>query len=558
MIFAKVKSGIPLFPRLTAAFVMAFVLQFSSKAAIVWPPDTCRCSQWHKDFVDSNSFLSHNTTVKVTHNGGNGTVSFTTFLDQAGKTDSVTYIIAASSQPYAVGCRSVTIGTYAGAKRRCIAIRGETGTRSDVVIVGADPAVAPDYWKSSQYGGPSTCGSYQFLQLYNVEHMVIADLTMRNFPGHMIKLDGGFDNGTAWYPRDIVLHNLELHDCGDQLIKGASNSDSSPLGCVDGILECSYLHYTDGLFPQSSYETQGIDLHEGHNWKIRDNFFERLRIDKNTTAGHASNSAGVLIWDRSDSILVERNCFLNCDAAIKLGATWYLDTCDYMTAINNLVIYNDTDSRYTVSNMFEIGLDVTNGGIFHTTIWNPAQSTSGTVVYCPNNTFPFRNNLFYHGSLHRAAGAANNVQIADSSWFVGTGLSDFHCKQNHTVPAVAAVIEDMEGKARSSTTPTAGAFEFNANPLKQGLNRQQDDFAKAYTVRYERKSRSIFISSRNTASSLAEKIAVYTIRGQNTGSFGQPQPHGFMLDVKNAGDGLLIVKIDKENKPCVIPVSITH
>jgi hypothetical protein len=293
------------------------------------------------------------------------------------------------------------------------------------------------------------------MQLYNVEHVVIADLTMRNFPGHMIKLDGNTDGGTKWYPRDIRLHNIELHDCGDQMIKGAGD----PIGCADGVLECSYLHYTDGLFAASWYETQGIDLHEAHNWVVRDNLFENLRTHKGDPQN--SNGAGVLMWDKTDSICVECNCFINCNAAIKLGASWYDDECDWMWAINNVVIYDETDATWEPGNLFEFGKDVTNGGCYHNTIWNPTQADNGTVVYCPNNVFPFENNLYYKGSLHRCAGAKNNKQIAGDDAFVDASAYNFRLNANNTVPAVSIVTKDILGRQRNNPS-TAGAYEYGA------------------------------------------------------------------------------------------------
>lgn len=443
--------------RVSIASAVIGALALATPAQTLWPPDTAFCTQCRQSLVLSQAGCPGNQTVRVTHAGGGGAISFSQFLDQLPGSDNRTYVIAASDTPYVVGCNSYYIGSNGtNAKRTCVTVRGETGRREDVVLVGEDPAVNPNYWKSSQYGGPSPCDAGQFLQLFYAEHIVIADLTIRNFPGHMLKLDGGYASGQAWYPRDIVFHNLELHDCGDQMIKGASGADQNPVGCADGILECSYLHYTDGLNIESSYETQGIDLHEGHNWIVRDNVFERIRIQK--TAAAASNGAAVLMWDRSDSIRVERNLIVNCNAAIKLGASWDYDGSDHMTAVNNLVIYDDPDSRYEVSNMFEIGLDVTAGGLHHNTMWNPAQSDGGTMFYCPNATFPFENNVYYHGTVHRAAGARDNVKVADSTWFVSVGSGDFRPRQNVTMPAVG-VTEDITRRARA-TPPTAGAYEW--------------------------------------------------------------------------------------------------
>lgn len=457
---------------LTTALIASFLCLFfiiacsddaTSPADSEEPPDNseipggCDCAESYRVNVVENPAFSSNEEIIVTHTGDGASISFAEFLDAVGTTDNRTYVIAASTQPYVVGCRSVLIGSYGGVdKRENIVIRGETGNREDVVIVGEDPAVDPNYWKSSQYGGPSPCAIGQFLQLYNAENIVVAHLTLRNFPGHMLKLDGGNNSGTYWYPKHILFHNLEMHDCGDQMIKGGAPADAL-LSCAHGILECSYLHYTDGLFIESSYETQGIDLHEGRDWIVRDNVFENIRIQK--TAAHASNGAAVLMWDRSDSMLVERNLIINCDAAVKLGASWYDDGCDYMIAINNIVVYDDPDDRYEAANIFEIGRDVDNGGYYHNTLWNPAQATNGTVVYCPNDAFPFENNLYLNGSLHRAAGARNNTKIEDASWFVDAAGYDFHLASDRTAPPIPAVSHDAECKTRN-TPPSAGAFEF--------------------------------------------------------------------------------------------------
>jgi hypothetical protein len=421
------------------------------------PSVGCDCEASYLTNVVNNPAYAANEEIFVTHDGDATSISFADFLDVVGTVDNRTYTIAASSDPYVVGCRSVLFGPYGGAeKRQNIIVRGETGNREDVVIVGADPAVDPDFWKSSQYGGPSSCGIGQFIQFYNVENIAIAHLTLRNFPGHMLKLDGGNNSGTLWYPRNIIFHNLEMLDCGDQMIKGGAPSNA-PLSCADGILECSYLHYTDGLFVESSYETQGIDLHKGRKWIVRDNVFEKIRIQNGMS--HAGNGAAVLMWDGSDSMHVERNLIINCDNAIKLGATWYDDGCDYMVAINNVVVYDDPDGRYRAENIFEIGRDVENGGYFHNTLWNPAQSSSGTVVYCPNDLFPFENNLYLNGSLHRAAGARNNVQADDASWFIDVVGYDFRLQSNHTVPAVDEVNYDADCEERNDT-PSAGAYEY--------------------------------------------------------------------------------------------------
>jgi hypothetical protein len=207
--------------------------------------------------VDNHPVCNNQDTQWVSQAGGGGAINFQTFLAIAGQYSNTTYIIKASQDPYIIGCRQVNFGPYgASGKKSCIIIKGETGNREDVVLAGADPDVDPDFWHSSEYAGKSSCGIGQVFQLFNVEHMVVADLTMRNFAGKMLKVDGR----TTWFPNHIRFHNLDLWDCGSQMIKGGS---PDTLSSQNGILECSFLHYTDGLFLDSDYETQAIDIHHG-------------------------------------------------------------------------------------------------------------------------------------------------------------------------------------------------------------------------------------------------------------------------------------------------------
>lgn len=214
-----------------------------------WPPDTCDCAAHHADSVLTQPACPGNTVVRVAHTAGAGAISFDQFLNEVGTISQRTYVIAQSTQPYVFGCRQVNIGGWSVAeKKTCITIRGETGKRGDVILAGADPAVDSNFWKSSEYAGPSTCGIGQHIQIANAENIVIADLTMRNFAGKMLKVDGG----VGWYPKNIRFHNLDLWDCGSQMIKGAGE----PICGRNGVLECSYLHYTTGMFDETNYESR--------------------------------------------------------------------------------------------------------------------------------------------------------------------------------------------------------------------------------------------------------------------------------------------------------------
>ncbi|OGJ91454.1 MAG: hypothetical protein A2268_00440 [Candidatus Raymondbacteria bacterium RifOxyA12_full_50_37] len=440
--------------------VLLFLLVSLSYPDVVWPPDTCNCAQWHTENVLSHPGCPGNTIVWVSHNGNGDTISFATFLNVVGSYDNRTYIIKASPEPYIVGCRQVTIGpnSTTGA-RTCLTIRGETGNRDDVVLAGADPAIDSDFWKSTEYGGSSSCGIYQTFQFYNVEHVVVADLSMINFPGKMLKVDGR----VGWYPKDIRFHNLYLRDCGSQMIKVGGQ----PISSMDGILECSKLEYAYGLFEENVYETQGIDVHRGNNWIIRDNYFLNIRNSKRTKLfGH---SGGILLWDSSFNVRVERNLLVNNNKPIRLAIEGFGG--DSMWVVNNVIVSDDPDTNYLYHYAIEFGDSLRTGGAYHNTIWNPVQSepaafgtleldAQDSVVVLPyHNSLPIENNLYLSGGLTSCPSFLNNIQAQDSGWFINAAAYDFNLSQNHTVARLEQVLDDILGKLRPAST-SAGAYEF--------------------------------------------------------------------------------------------------
>jgi hypothetical protein len=416
-----------------------------------WPVDTCPCAQEHDKSVLNNQLYAKNKIVNVTHSGGIGTISFSTFLDELGTKDSTTYIIAKSTQPYVVGCRTIYIGGWSASNvRRCIQVRGETGNRNDVVLAGADPAIDPNFWKSGEYGGSSSCSAGKVFQIVSAEHVLFADMTLRNFAGKTIAIDGGLDNGKSFCGKDVRLHNLDIWDCGSQLIKVAG----APVSSRNCILECSKIHYSDGLFVESNYQTQGIDVHRGRNWIVRDNFFQNIRMH----AGTGSWGTGILFWDNSDSALMERNLIMNCDFAFALGLGDN-DTTDHMTAVNNLIINDDNSGNWKPDDVFATKTNQTiHGGFFHNTIYNPY--TGGAAFAVCNSALPVKNNIYVSGTTNRCASQSNNL-VADASWFINPATFDFHLKANHTVTSVAGVDQDIEEHGRANPS-TAGAFEFGS------------------------------------------------------------------------------------------------
>ena len=97
-------------------------------------------------------------------------------------------------------------------------------------------------------------------------------------------------------------------DIGTQFVK--ANPDGSGGGVDNGIVEFSTMEYTT-LAP--SYYTDGVDVHTGANWIIRNNVFKNIRTS-GALAGYA-----ILMWNNSKNTTVEANTFINNAREIGLG-----------------------------------------------------------------------------------------------------------------------------------------------------------------------------------------------------------------------------------------------
>ena len=179
-----------------------------------------------------------------------------------------------------------------------IAIVGATGNRDEVVLAGPG-MTAP---AASVPHGIWTGGG--------VHDITIANLTIRDVAEHAIVFNAGTER-----PR---VYNVRLVDAGQQFIKsnpapgpGGPGGDIEERGVDDGRVEYSLIEYTSSA--KDGY-TNGIDVHAGANWIIRNNVFRNIVSPAGQLAGPA-----VLMWNGSRDTLTEGNTFLNCARGISYG-----------------------------------------------------------------------------------------------------------------------------------------------------------------------------------------------------------------------------------------------
>ena len=192
--------------------------------------------------------------------------------------------------------RDLVVGANRAEPLRNIAIRGETGRRQDVIIRGAG--------QENRQGLPRT--GFQF---FNVDGALLADLSVGDYFWHPVMLQGG---GGC---RGVRLYNLRLFDAGEQFVKGTPGGPGRT-GAKDCIVEYCLIEYTDiGPVANDGY-TQGVDIHRGDRFIIRDCIFRNQHVRPGLKNQYGP---AILMWNDSRDTLVERNVFLDCDRGVAFG-----------------------------------------------------------------------------------------------------------------------------------------------------------------------------------------------------------------------------------------------
>jgi hypothetical protein len=341
---------------------------------------------------------------------------------------------------------SVGMANRGGKPLRGIAIRGETGTRGDVIIRGPG--------KENRKGTPRNG-----FQLYNVHGALLADLSVGDYFHHPIKCNGR--DGC----RGVRMYNLRLFDAGEQFVKG-----STVRNCV---VEHCLIEYTAiGPIANDGY-TQGVDFHAARNTVVRDCIFRNMHVKPGLR--HQYGPA-VLMWSGSRDTLVERNVFLDCDRGVAFGLTPTRGHVGGM--IRNNFFY--TSKRITNADCPIIVWNSPGTRVLHNTIL-----TNGT----------YRNAIEYRFRQTKGVVIANNVTDAPITarsgaraavygnytnatpdLFVDAAGCDLHLKEHaaaivgkaadlKTPLDVSDCADDFDGHPRPTETPRdLGADQVNSRP----------------------------------------------------------------------------------------------
>lgn len=178
-----------------------------------------------------------------------------------------------------------------------ITLRGSGDECGDVLLKGAG-------MNNADFGG-APHGLWT-----NASGLTVQNLTIKDFYGHGVVLNPGAESPT--------FQNIRILDTGNQLIK--ANPSGFGNGVDGGLVEHSVFAYTEGP-PMVDHGagtgyTNGVDVHAGANWIIRNNHFENFHAPD-----HADHlwAPVVLMWNGARNTVVENNSFVNVDRAIAFG-----------------------------------------------------------------------------------------------------------------------------------------------------------------------------------------------------------------------------------------------
>ncbi len=299
----------------------------------------------------------------------------------------------------------------------------------------------------------------------NSRNTTIAHLTIRDTWDNTIIFNSG-----AQAPH---IYSVKLLNAGSQFIKSNPTDIAMGIGVNNGLVEYSWLEYTNG--PPADHGvgagyTNGISAHAADDWIIRGNVFKNFHAPD--SAAYLWNPA-VLMWNHSRNTVTERNTFINVDRSIAYGLQLNPPGNDHSggTIRNNFVYLQPglmSAARKAGSDGTIIVWDSPNTKVYHNTVL-----ANANIFY----SIEFRFNTTTNGEarnnladlpIHLRDGAAvtesGNLEAATPGMFVAPASANLHLQGTATAaidqaPFLAAVVDDFDGDAR----PQGPAYDIGAD-----------------------------------------------------------------------------------------------
>jgi hypothetical protein len=303
----------------------------------------------------------------------------------------------------APGTYNLTATLYINGTFTNVGIRGATGNRDDVVLVGKGMGAASD-------GGVP----FGIWVGGNVTGVTIASLTIREVYYHPLMLNAG--------AQSPLIHNVRLVNAGQQFIK--ASPDGAGGGVDNGIVEYSVMEYDTTA--RDDY-TNGVDVHTGDNWIIRHNLFRKIRAPQGALAGPA-----ILMWNGSTNTTIDGNTFIDCQREIALGLMERTPT-DHSGG----VVKNNFIARTIAGDSAIYIADSPNTQVLHNSIFISGTYANPIEYRFAHTTGVIIANNVLDGSIAARDGATGSVSgnytTATASLFVNPSAGDLHLKPTSTI-----------------------------------------------------------------------------------------------------------------------------
>jgi hypothetical protein len=355
-----------------------------------------------------------------------------------------------------------------------VTLRGATGRRDDVVLVG---------------GGMNVDRSPAEAVIIEADDVTIRDLTLRDFWKHGLHIRAEADTDGTW------IYNVKTVNIGERHVKGSMGWRGG-YWTDDVVIERLHMLQTEprGIRPGHPVSPEdyigGIDVMRARNWVIRDCLAEGIR---GATGG---GNAAIFIWNGVENVLIERNRILGCCKGIALGNPSGPGAGQHHATGG--IIRNNFILRSSGTDLNNIGLELCNAKdvkVYHNTIYSQDASYVRSVHLFDEAGEGLTTNveLAYNiirgqirdntvaglgaaaatsgwrsvGNLHgwMQDGRWHGTPI-EADWFVDPAKGDLHLTAR-AVPAIdqarplAEVPEDIDGSRRPrGPYPDVGADEY--------------------------------------------------------------------------------------------------
>lgn len=333
-----------------------------------------------------------------------------------------------------------------------VTIRGNSNNCSDVVLEGLGMENA---------AGANAVPHGIWTDAANFK---VQNLTIRDVYFHAVTVNGG-----AQSPQ---IYNVRMADTGEQFVK--VNPLSFGSGVDQGKVEYSVMEYTasppstDHGGGGSGY-TNGVDVHAGKGWIIRNNRFENFHTPDN--AQNLWNPA-ILMWNGAEDTLVENNQFIDVDRAIAFGL---LDRAgDHQGGIirNNMIVMRPnlfSAGRRAGSDAAILVWSSPATKVLHNTIMTQGNTNKSIELRFNSSGAEIQNNLVDGPITDRSGNSyvqANNVEHQGVDIYKDIDRGDLHLTSAvagiaDTVPVLQDASLDFDGQTRGngSQVSEAGADE---------------------------------------------------------------------------------------------------